>query len=95
MFECRSVAFAEDPKKTQEASDALEESGFRCVTGLGNLQEKTEKNRPLALGFLLSGSSFMLCALYLIQSVKKQRLEMNRQKTDMLRDLGWRKAEIY
>lgn len=87
------IAFADDPKKTQKASDALEEAGFRCITGLGEIQEKTDKSRPISLGFLLSGTSFTLCALYMIRSVKRQRLEMNRQRTQMLRDLGWAKSE--
>ena len=88
------IAFAVDPKKTAETANTLEGIGYRCISGIEDISEKTEKNRPLSLGFLLSGSSFMLCALYLIFQMEKQRLENNQDIITTLIDLGWRKVKI-
>ena len=88
------IAFAKDPKKMAETVNTLEGIGYRCISEIEDISEKTEKNRPLSLGFLLSGSAFMLCAVYLILQMKNQRLERCQVKIGILEDFGWKEAEI-
>ena len=63
-------------------------------TGFEGYAKQIDRNKPKAWGFLLSGSSFLLCAFYLIWQMRRQRLESNRDRIDMLRDLGWEKPGI-
>ncbi len=88
------IAFAEDPKNTVETVNTLEGIGYRCISGIKDISEITEKNKPFSLAFLLSGSAFMLCALYLILQMEKQRFENNQDIITALIDFGWRKAKI-
>ena len=88
------MAFAEDPKKIEKVKETLESAGYRCITGFEGYAEQIDRNKPKAWGFLLSGSSFLLCAFYLIHQMRRQRLESNRDKINMLRDLGWKESQI-
>ena len=85
------MAFAEDPKKIEKVKETLESAGYRCITGFEGYAEQIDRNKPKAWGFLLSGSSFLLCAFYLIWQMRRQRLESNRDRIEMLRDLGWKR----
>ncbi len=88
------MAFAEDPKKIEKVKETLESVGYRCITGFEGYAEQIDRNKPKAWGFLLSGSSFLLCAFYLIWQMRRQRLESNRDRIEMLRDLGWNETRI-
>ena len=88
------MAFAEDPKKIEKVKETLESAGYRCITGFEGYAEQIDRNEPKAWGFLLSGSSFLLCAFYLIWQMRRQRLESNEDKINMLRDMGWRESRI-
>ena len=83
------MAFAEDPKKIEKVKETLESVGYRCITGFEGYAEQIDRNKPKAWGFLLSGSSFLLCAFYLIWQMRRQRLESNRNRMDVFQDLGW------
>ena len=88
------MALASDPKKIVEVMKSLEAARYRCMTGFDEYEEQIWKNRPKTLGFLLSGASFLMCAVYLIHQIRRQRLESNRDKINMLRDLGWKESQI-
>ena len=88
------MAFAEDPKKIEKVKETLESAGYRCITGFEGHAEQIDRNKPKAWGFLLSGSSFLLCTFYLIWQMRRQRLESNEDKINMLRDMGWRESRI-
>ena len=88
------MAFADDPKKIEKVKETLESAGYRCITGFEGYTEQIDRNKPKAWGFLLSGSSFHLCAFYLIWQMRRQRLESNEDKINMLRDMGWRESRI-
>lgn len=88
------MAFAEDPKKIEKVKETLESAGYRCITGFEGYAEQIDRNKPKAWGFLLSGSSFLLCTFYLIWQMRRQRLESNEDKINMLRDMGWRESRI-
>lgn len=88
------MVFGSDPKKIMTIREDLEAAGYRCITGFDEYEEQIQENRPKVLGFLLSGASFLLCAVYLIRQMKRQRLESNRDKINMLRDMGWKESQI-
>ncbi len=88
------MVFSSDPKKIMAVREDLEAAGYRCMTGFDEYEEQIQENRPKALGFLLSGASFLMCAFYLIHQMKRQRLESNRDKINMLWDMGWNESQI-
>lgn len=88
------MVFSESPENTGAVAEMLTESGYKCVTGFEEYRIHIEKNKPVSAGLLFSGLSFLLCAVYLIQQLKKQRLESNRNRIDMLVDLGWKRTQI-